>query len=331
MRTRFALCSVVVGLSVFAGSSVARAQPKDKAAADLLFTDAEKLVEAGQFAQACPKFAESQRLDPQLGTLLHLADCYEKEGKTASAWASFREAKELAAAKADGREQVAKDRAAALEPKLARLSIVVPSDSEAPGLEVQRDGQVVGRALWGSAVPIDPGKHTIVARAQGKTDWTKDVDVTEAGKTVTLAIPALAAAAALPPPTGPVVAPRPAEKPSSGGGSPLKTIGFVVAGVGAAGLVVGGVFAGTTSSKSNEANAICPTGVGCTLDEVNRYNAAYADAQNASTTSIIAFVAGGVLLAGGLIMVLVAPSGSASKSAARSSPRSPAPSPVLTW
>lgn len=320
--------AVLVAVGTFLSSPAAFAQGQgDKAAADVLFTDAEKLVEGGQFAQACPKFAESHRLDPQLGTLLHLADCYEKNNQTASAWASFREAKELAGSKGDARESVAKDRAAALEPKLSRLSLVVPSESEAHGLELQRDGQTVGKALWGTAVPVDPGKHTIVAKADGKQTWTKEIEVKEAGKTVTLAIPALAANAAPPPPVVvPIAPPPPAEKPpEKSGGSPLKTVGFVLGGLGVGGLVLGAVSAASVSSKSSEADLICPTGVGCTQDDVNRYNITYADAQDAQTLSTVGFIGGGVLLAAGLVMIFVAPSSSSP------SPRAAVRPGVLTW
>lgn len=331
MTRKRTFISLLVGLGASLSVSNAFAQGQgDKAAADVLFTDAEKLVEASQFAQACPKFAESQRLDPQLGTLLHLADCYEKNGQTASAWASFREAKELASAKSDQRESVAKDRAAALEPKLSRLSVVVPSESEVHGLEITRDGQNVNKALWGTAVPVDPGKHTVVAKAEGRQTWSKDIEVKDPGKTVTLAIPALTAAAPAPV-VAPVIAPKPAEKPlelPKTGGSPLKIVGFVLAGVGAAGLVTGAITAASVSSKSTEADAICPTGVGCTVNEVNAYNLKYAEAQDAQTLSTIAFIGGGVLLAAGVVMILVAPSSSSSSSSAARAFARPG---VITW
>src|SRR5882672_3749411 len=86
----------------------------DRITATQLFDDAEALLAAGNIVGACPKYAESQRLDPQLGTLLHLANCYEKEGKTASAWSGFKEAHELAAKRKDPRQATARARAASL-------------------------------------------------------------------------------------------------------------------------------------------------------------------------------------------------------------------------
>ena len=130
---------------------LADVSPADGAAARSLFDEARVLLQQGKAAQACPKLEESQRLDPGMGTLFNLADCYERLGRTASAWAEFREA--VSAAHNAGsldREQAAKQRAAALEPKLSYLTIV-PPPGNAPA--VTRDGSPVDAALLGDAGP----------------------------------------------------------------------------------------------------------------------------------------------------------------------------------
>lgn len=305
---------VVFSVFLFVTSTARAQQPSatDKAAADLLFTDAEKLVESGQIAAACPKFAESQRLDPQLGTLLHLADCYDKNQQTASAWASFREAAELAARRGDSREQVARERSIALEPKLVKMTIVVAPAGDVPGLEIERDGQRVARVLWGAAVPVDPGKHVVVAKAEGKQPWTSEIEAKEPGGTVQVTVPVLVAKAAPPPPAAPpqpivTAAPSP-EKPASRGGSGLKTVGWITAGVGLAALATGAVFAGLTASKSSEADAICPTSRNCSASDLRNYETIYGDAETAQTASTGFFVAGGVLVTAGIIMIVASPS-----------------------
>src|SRR6185369_16874031 len=120
---RLARAAIAMGISAaLLASGAARADlSSDKAAAEALFNHAKQLVKEGKLSEACPKFEESLRLDPGIGTLLYLADCLEKSGKTASAWARFLEA--AAAAKAANqadRETKARQRAAALEPKLSR-------------------------------------------------------------------------------------------------------------------------------------------------------------------------------------------------------------------
>ena len=164
--SRAALAAVAIVLS----SAIAQAAPTggDKAMATHLFDEAQKLLESHDYAIACLKLRESQRLDPQLGTMLHLADCYEKEGKTASAWAAFKDGAEVAAKRGDPRESVARERAAALEAHLSRLTIAVTTTP--PVQAVLLDGEVIGRPLWGSASPIDPGAHKIVVKAKGRQD-----------------------------------------------------------------------------------------------------------------------------------------------------------------
>ena len=136
----------------------------------MLFDEGKKLMDAEEYAAACPKLAESQRLDPGNGTLARLATCHEKQGRTATAWSEFTELVTSAqrAGQAD-RERFARQRIAALEPHLSRLTIIVPADvATTPGLVVQRDAIAVGAAAWGIGIPVDPGDHLIEASAPGK-------------------------------------------------------------------------------------------------------------------------------------------------------------------
>src|SRR5690242_9793251 len=79
---------------VLLSASVARAD--DKATADRLFDEGRAAMAAKDYASACPKLEESQRLDPALGTLLNIGLCYEGQGRVASALAVWREAEEQA-------------------------------------------------------------------------------------------------------------------------------------------------------------------------------------------------------------------------------------------
>src|SRR5262249_15429731 len=146
-------------------------------AAEALFIEAKKLMNDGNYRDACPKLAESQRLDPGGGTLITLALCHEADGKTASAWAEFGEA--LTIALKDGREDratVARLHAERLEPRLCHLTIRVDSEvSNLQGIEVTQDGVMLERPAWGTALPVDPGEHHIEARAPGMKTWKGSV------------------------------------------------------------------------------------------------------------------------------------------------------------
>jgi hypothetical protein len=173
---------------ILATSGPAAAQTS--AAAELAFRQGRRLMNEKRFQEACPKFEESQRLDPAPGTQLNLADCYEKVGRTASAWETFRAAE--AAATATGQNDFAleaKKRAEALEPRLCKLAITAAEPGD--GLEVRLDGKVVTE-LVGSSAPIDPGAHALEVVAPGKQRWSQQVRVDRPGTTVSVAIPALA-------------------------------------------------------------------------------------------------------------------------------------------
>src|SRR5271165_4618178 len=215
IRSRCAATWVAVGLCL-AVSGSARAQTSGSdVAATALFDEGRKLMAAHDYANACPKLAESQRLAPSGGTLLNLAECYEKNGQTASAWAAWKDAasRANAAGKADIEKQ-ASDRATALEPTLAKLAITLAAGSDVTGLQVKRDGVLVGHAEFGTALPVDPGSHTVEASAPGKQPWSTKVDVAARQKDASVAVTLVDAPAAAPPPVvAPVPGPNPQQPP----------------------------------------------------------------------------------------------------------------------
>lgn len=292
--------------------SLAAAAPSasDRAAAEVLFDEAIRLLDAGDAAGACPKLEESQRLDPGVGTLLYLADCYRAVGRTASAWATFREASYAAeAARQPDRVAVANAEADKLKPSLSYVTLVV-ADPETAGLEVQRDGEPVSRALWGSPLPLDPGEHQIAATAPGKTAWSKTVVVPKGPVTLSIDVPALeaapAATAATPTPPPPSPAAPAVPDSSSDPGSSRATWGWVAIGVGGAGLVVGSVF-GVLASQDNKA-----ADDECRPDDATLCNSKGVDlADSAASKAMVSTVAFGVGLAAattGVVLLLTAPS-----------------------
>lgn len=170
------------------------AQGSQEALAESLFQDAKKLIENEDYFSACPKLAQSYEADPAGGTVLLLALCYEKIGKTASAWMMFNAA--LTTARADhrpDREKRAKERLAALEPRLSNLVLEVNETTQAvTGFSVGVDGVPLnlspGRPL---VFPVDPGEHRIVAVAAAHQPFDVSVSVEGGGETTRVVIPAL--------------------------------------------------------------------------------------------------------------------------------------------
>jgi tetratricopeptide (TPR) repeat protein len=166
----------LVAASSAAGIRVAAAQ--DRASAEVLFEEGRRLAAQGDYDGARKKFEESERLDPAAGTLLNLADCEERLGRTASAWAALREAAaraELAGETA--RANAAREKAAALEPSLPSMKIVMTARDPAKPLEIRRDGTAIGSTLWGTAVPVDPGHHVLEEVSGGAVAWSQTIDV----------------------------------------------------------------------------------------------------------------------------------------------------------
>jgi hypothetical protein len=285
----------------------------NSAAAEVLFNDAQKLMDDGKAAEACPKFAESYRLDPGVGVLLYLGDCYEKIGKVASAWAAYREA--IPAAKAQGhaaREKAATERADALQARLPKIVVSVAPAARVDGLVVSRDGTAINEPLWGSAVPVDPGPHTIDASAPGRKRWTLTVDATE-GTLSTVELPPLEleaariAPSAWPPPTAAEARRTQPPPPDQGPGWPTqRKLALAAGAVGAAGLVVGGVFGAKAMTAWDDAKGRCDAGSprACDPDGVSLAG----DASTFATVSTIGFVAGGALLGLGVVLWVSAPS-----------------------
>lgn len=329
----FLLC-FALGLSSFA-----QAQPsaESKAAAEALFDEGKKAMSAGDYANACQKFEQSDALDPAIGTELNLASCYEKAGRTASAWATFRRAAAMAKAKKQpDREKLARKRAEELEASLSRLTIVVPEAVRVPGLVVTRNGSEVGSELYGQPVPLDPGSLTIEAKAPGKIAFSKTVQLgAKANESVTISaladdpnagsVPPVEPAGEQPPPVVTPANPPPAdpyEPPptqDSSSGSGQRTIGLVVGGVGVVGLAIGGVFALRASSKNDDSKNECLP------SNENQCSARGVELrEEARSAGNVATIAGGLGLAaliGGAVLYFTAPSGKSGSEARARAPR----------
>ncbi|APR80181.1 Hypothetical protein A7982_05528 [Minicystis rosea] len=288
--TGLTLACVITGAAL---SSAARAQTSsvDRSAAQALFDEARRLTAAQRWTEACPKLAESQRLDPSMGTQFYLAECMERTGRVATAWTHYLEVADAArAAGRRDREQHARTRAAALEARLPRLVVRVSAEaSRTPGLVVTRDGVALGDAQWAAPIPVDPGEHTIEASARGKQRWTSTVQVRE-GAAIEVVVPSLLdERTAIEPPT----------KETSR--SPLHIAGIVSGAVGLAGIAVGTGFGIAAIVRKNASNADGHCDAANTCDAVGK--GLRRDSLGAATASTVAFVVGSAAIAGGAILL----------------------------
>lgn len=310
--------SFLLGVLVFSVALHGSAQQKsgasgNRAAAEALFNQGRDLMTKGKHVEACPKFEASQQLDPGLGTMLNLAECYEKTGRTASAWAVYREAIPLARASGSkARQDLASERAQALQERLSTLTIrAMSGEPESAQLDVRRDGVQMQPAELGSPIPVDPGEHSIEVTAPGKQPWSSKVQVGADAAKVQVDIPALepapSSAAAPPPATTDEPA---ATKPSTPlptpkrSGSTQRTAGIITAGVGVVGLGLGTFFGVQASGNWSDAKEECsdfPYGCGQRGVDLKK------TASSQATISNIGFIAGGALVGLGAVLFFTAP------------------------
>lgn len=298
--------------SMLALTGTSAAQEGDASRAEKLFIQGREARDKGDHAAACAKFAESLRLVKRASTLVNLATCEEKLGKLSS---SIGHAKEALAMMPPGDErlQVAKDVLDRAGRRAARVTLVLPPDAP-PDARVRVDGAELDRGALAAPLTLDPGEHAVVVLAAGRVDATTNVTLAEGQRgevalaTGTAAVPpekagaTAVAARRVPEPD------RPA--PAGGGGSSRRTLGFIVGGVGVAGLAAAGVTGGILLANDGTITESCPNNL-CDqdgLDAIDRQ-------KTLIVVNYIAWGAGIVGVGAGGLLILTSPSGESQRAA----------------
>lgn len=288
------LVAISIACAALATQHEASAEAPDPAAAEALFQRGRDAAARGDWPQACASFAESLRFDPAPGTRLNLADCEERTNLVARAWQDY----EVAASQLpadDPRHAFARSRAAALEPRLARLVVRLAAGAPATA-RVERDGFELGAPSLGVAVPVDPGRHVLTVVVPGALRRSLEVTVAER-ETREVVLDARGGVEPAPKDHAPVV-PPPAR---TAGGD--RVIGFVALGIGAAGLALGSVSGLLAFDATSDVRAHCDGDLRCDpqgLDAGSR-------ARSWSTVSTVAFAVGLAGVAVGAYFLIVAP------------------------
>ncbi|MES1187569.1 MAG: hypothetical protein ABUL60_27370 [Myxococcales bacterium] len=321
---RRAFIPTALAFAVLATTPGARAQEAlDPAAAREHLTQGYKLKQQGNLREALPHLVESLRLDPKLKTTINLADCEEKLGMLVEAQSHWLMARDRAGREGDDRvKQEAEQRLSSLGTRMPRLNIQfapgVPADAQ-----VYRDEVLLGRVSLGTALPTNPGEHKISVRAPGHEDSKYSVKLSERdSKTLTVdvgavsktppkpapeavAAPAVAPVDSSTPQTAPVAAtaPAPHDTPepvqaSGSAGTVQRVFGAVVGGLGLASFGVSGLF----WRKASNDIKVEPNGRKLAQDDLLITN--------------VGLVAGSVLVTGGIVLLLTAPSSSSRSASA---------------
>jgi hypothetical protein len=305
-----------VVLAVALATRVAGAEQGDAAAARELLKQGYALKAEKKLSEALPVLQESYRLAPQLKTLINIADCLEgllRYGDAQQQWVTARDR-----SASEGNATIRKEserRLSELEARMPRLTIVLSPDAP-PNTEVLRDGVRLGTVSLGTALPTDPGKHTIVAKAPGRPERTFEVTLEDRQNERTEVAPGSPPAEAAtpeqepraaPPVAPPVLTSRSAEPPpADSGGSRGDAQRWIGIGAGGLGVVAFGIAAGTwlsANAKHNDAvENHCPA---------NRCDSDARELQSQAvdlvTLTNAAAITGALLIAGGAAVYFTAP------------------------
>jgi hypothetical protein len=309
--------AIAVAVSMVAPAS-AFAQPSalDAQRARALFFEARTAMAQQQWAEACPKLEESERLDPGIGTAFNLANCDEHVGKLAAALELFdRVAEDSRRQKLPVHEERARARADALRSRIPVLVIDVPAPARLQGLTVVLDDEVVRPEAWSSTRRVEPGNHVVSAKAPGYVSWETRAALVE-GASSTVTIPVLQQVAQVAPPAPELPAAALAVEPASSSpprppvradaGRVQRPLGIVATGAGLATVAVGGVFGVLSLQAHDQGQASCSSVTNaCTMQQGVDDRSTAIRLGDISTALVIG---GGVLAVVGAIVWWTAPS-----------------------
>lgn len=297
-----------LGLAMIIPAQAAAQDPTDGelAAAREMFKDGKDLEAKGAWTDALAMFKKVAEVKMTPQVRFHIALCDEKLGRLVSAINGFelaaQEASRAGASAADVAEN-APTRAAALRKRVAVVNIVVKGRLSHSRILI--DGAPVAAALLGSAIPVDPGRHTVELQTKGKIVFSKNLDLGEKNQaTVDIEVNDVD-----PPPPPPIVpkvsTPANPPPPAVPEADPSKLPAVLVGTVGILSFIGAGVFLGLRESTIAEVGKTCKTGgklCDPALESVAREGEQYTTAVTALT------IAGGVGLgAAGVLWILSMP------------------------
>lgn len=247
-----------------------------------LFRQGVEAFEKQDYASACPLFDRSFEAGHAASARYMLGQCEEKRGHLVAARAHYDWVAHDDQAKQDVRDH-ATENIAALDARIARVTLELGADAPAkPKIEI--DGVEVEDLSkpW----PVDPGEHRVVARAAGRADKNQTVTAAE-GATVSFKVTFGDPIVEKPVRVEPVVT------------HPLRVPGWVLFGIGAAGLVGAGITGGVILSECGGLSD-CPSMPGA--DGGARVKT---DGQvQLEVANGVLWVAGGALVATGLSLII---------------------------
>lgn len=293
--------AAVIAIGLVALPASAQDAPSTPTAQEL-HAQGSELLANGRVDEACSKLGASVALERSHVVLAELARCHELQGRTATAYTEHVEVSVLAEKAGDlDRATRARESASRLAPRLSKLRVEVVEAQ--PGLVVKRDGVALTADQLGALLVIDPGLHVVTAEAPGRESFRAEVRVGADADAKGVLVPKLAKKKGKPLP--PIIDPSIKVPEGDGrvGTSPMGIGGFIAAGAGFVGVVMGTIFGIQTLVEVGEAEEderLCPNQRCTPLGRL-----AIDEAETKGIASTVAFSIGGTALAAGVTLLLV--------------------------
>jgi hypothetical protein len=268
----------------------------------------------GDYTTANQKLDKAYRVlrAPSLG--LWSARALAKLGRLVEAAERYREVLRLSPTSGDQEVQKRAQADAELDlatlmPRLSGITVVLKG-AQASETTISIDGVPVSAELVGENRPVNPGAHRVEGR-RGSDQAVVELKLAEGEKqqAVLEFTPGAASAAPVTPAVEPASSPGSSTSPSGadrGSSSTMRTLGWVAVGVGGAGLALGGVTGLLALGERGniEDSPDCDAERNVCLASKKETVDSY---QTLRLVSGIGFIAGGVLAATGVILLVTAP------------------------
>jgi hypothetical protein len=242
MMKRKVYFSAVLGVCscLLLSSGALHAEPVDAPSAEALFRAGRSAMQEGDYALACARFRESERLEHGVGNWLNLGLCEEKLGHWASAWDLYQRVLESVPV-TDSRAQIARDQFQALDARVPKLVLLLRADAP-PNTTVSRNEMSYEQASFGIPLPLDPGAAVFTVGAPGFAPREYRVTLEEGQHLELLVGPGPATATAAPP-ARPLAPPPPkaAHPTSVPKDAESHVVGWALVAGGTASLLVAGI------------------------------------------------------------------------------------------
>jgi hypothetical protein len=232
-------------------------------------------------------------------------------------------------------QMAASDEQNALAPRIPTLKVTVEG-AAVKDVALTIDGQPVKSELIGLARPVNPGQHTLLARAPSAESDPANVMMREGGAqalTLTLhpvAVTSTPAASPPEPSAGPAppaaTATAPPQTEGSGGSTGMRVGGWIGVGLGVVGAALGTVFLLKHQSDQHDADGLCtPKDANGDCPGSNRSQIANLDssASSAATIAWDSYGVGAAALGTGVVMLVM--------SGGKGAPQTTGSSRVMPW